>query len=208
MRRGGLVLAVVAVVTLTGCATLKAGSAATVGDNALAEATVADIVAEIQTVVSDAELEQTLPADQVNQSIVALWVDEEITEALAASEDVSVSDGEVDRFLQQFDEQARVNIASEAAIPPSQLERAARNVLLRNKLGQTLAPGADQEAQSQALAAALVETADELGVSVNPRFGSWNASVPGVEARSPDRLSQPADAGPDQTPDPLAPATP
>ncbi len=40
--------------------------------------------------------------------------------------------------------------------------------------------------------ALLQKTADELGVSVNPRFGTWNPETVSVEPRNPERLSSPA----------------
>lgn len=202
-----VVLAALAVLLMTACGPLKAGSAAIVGDSALSEQELADIATEVADIVKNSDAAQTLPADQVNVSIVGLWVDEELVETLAASEGASVSQGDVDRFLERFDDQARAGIAVQAAIPPSQLERAARNVLLRQQLGQRLAPDGDEQAQAAAVAEALVQTADRLHVTINPRFGSWNASTPGVEPRDESRLSEQADADPDPV-DPLAPVGP
>ena len=103
-----------------------------------------------------------------------------------------MADGDIDTFLEQFDEAARLQIATEAGIPPSQIERAAQTALLRDRLAVALAPGGSQEEQSAALFDELQSTAADLGVSVNPRFGSWNATIPGVEPRLDDRLSSPA----------------
>lgn len=202
-----VVLAALTLLILTACGPLKAGSAAIVGDSALSEQELADIATEVADIVDDSDAAQTLPADQVNVSIVGLWVDEELVEALAANEGAAVSQGDVDRFLERFDDQARADIAVQAAIPPSQLERAARNVLLRQQLGQLLAPDGDEQAQAAAVAEALLQTADGLHVSINPRFGSWNADTPGVEPRDESRLSEQSDADPELV-DPLAPVGP
>ena len=196
-RRVALAAGLLAVVTLTGCGAgaIKAGSAATVGDDALSEGAVSDIADEVNAVVAGTEGGQALPPDEVNLRIVALWVDMEITEALAAAEDVAVSDADVDAFLEQFDEAALAQIAAGSAIPASQLDRAARTVLLQQELALQLAPGARPEDQRQALSEAKAETAADLGVSVNPRFGSWDPTGegdtgPGVKPRADDRLSQ------------------
>jgi len=201
-----------AVVTLTGCGgAIKAGSAATVGDDALSDGAVSDIADEVDAVVAGAEGGQALPPDEVYLRIVALWVDMEITEALAAAEDVTVTDGEVDAFLEQFDEAALAQIAAGSAIPASQLDRAAQTVLLQQALAAQLAPGAKPEEQRQALSEAKAETAADLGVSVNPRFGSWDPTGegetgPGVKPRDDDRLSQLA--VPDEPVSPPAPPVP
>jgi len=201
-----LLLAVTVGLALTACGPLKAGSAATVGDESLPEASVATASAEIDAVLAAADAAAALPPEQVNQRVVGLWVDGQITEALAAAEGVDVTQGEVDRFLEQFDEQARVDITVQAAIPPTQLDSAARTALLRNALAVQLAPDGTPEEQSQVLNEALAATAADLGVSVNPRFGAWNPAVPGVEARAADRLSTPVKS--EEPVDPLVPGTP
>lgn len=181
-----------AAVLLTGCGQVKAGSAAIVGEQVLTQAQVADVSDEVNTLAEEAEIQAPLPQAELNQRIVALWIDEVLTEQLATEQQVEVADGDIDTFLEQFDEAARLQIATEAGIPPSQIERAAQTALLRDRLAVALAPGGSQEEQSAALFDELQSTAADLGVSVNPRFGSWNATIPGVEPRLDDRLSSPA----------------
>lgn len=206
---------VLGALVLTACGTTKAGSAATVGDESLSEAAVATTAEEIDTVLTDAGLESALPADQVNQSIVALWIDAQVTDAIAEAEGITVTDGELDKFLEQFDEETRNRITAEGAIPPSQLESAARTAILRQKLQPALAPDGTPEEQSLALLTAITETSDELDISVNPRFGSWDQCasggsdgqpcVPGVVARDDARLSSPAESeSPPAAPQPPA----
>lgn len=191
---------------LTGCGQVKAGSAAIVGEDVLTEAQVAEVSEEVNTVVSEADAEVALPPAELNQRIVALWIDEVLTERLAAKQQVEVAAGEVDTFLEQFDEASRLQIASEAGIPPSQIERAAETALLRDKLALALAPDASQEEQTAALFDALKVTSDDLGVSVNPRFGSWDATIPGVGARDDSRLSSLAEGTIEDVPQqPVAP---
>lgn len=174
---------------LTACTPMKSGSAAIVGDQSLTEADVADISDEVVSVIADAEAQSAMAPADLNQRIVSLWVDEALTNELAANEGVAVTEGDIDKFLEQFDEAARLKIVTDAGIAPSQLEGAAEAALLRDQLAAELAPGAAAEQQSAALADALVATADDLGVSVNPRFGVWNPTIPGVEPRATDRLS-------------------
>jgi hypothetical protein len=210
-RVSWVMAAVVGALALSACSSpVKAGSAATVGDETLSESAVAATSEEIDTVLADAQLDATLPPDQVNQSIVALWIDGQITDAIAEAEGVTVTDAEIEKFLEQFDEEARTRITAEGAIPPSQLNAAARTALLRQKLQPELAPDGTPEEQSAALLEAITKTADELDISVNPRFGSWDSCasggsagqpcVPGVVPRDDARLSSPA--APDEASEP------
>ncbi len=210
LRRRGLALAagVMTLVTLTGCGgVIKAGSAATVGDDALSESTVSDIADEVNAIAAAGEIDQALPAGEVYVRIVATWVDMEITEALAAAEDVTVTDAEIDAFISQFTDTDLAQIAAGSAIPASQLERAAQTLLMQQKLAIELAPDANTAAQKRALSAAKTETAADLGVSVNPRYGSWDPigvfkTGPAVKARDSHRLSEPA------VPEPVHPVPP
>jgi hypothetical protein len=207
-----LVAAAVGALALSACGPIKAGSAATVGDETLSQSAVASTSEEIDTVVAEAKLDSTLPPDQVNLSIVALWIDGQVTDAIAAEEGITVTDAEIDTFLEQFDDEARVRIAAEGAIPPSQLESAARTAVLRQKLQPALAPDGTPEEQSAALLEAITTTSADLDISVNPRFGSWDSCasggaegqpcVPGVVPREDARLSSPS--APDQPSEPPA----
>ena len=194
-------------VALTGCGTLKAGSAAIVGDEQLSQADVTDATEELDAELAESGIESAVPATEVPLYIVATWVDATLVESLAAQEDVSVTPGELDDAVAGFDEEVRRQLIAERALPPSQFERAVRAFLLQQKLAVQLAPDADPEGQSAALRAAMAETADDLGVSVNPRFGTWNAAIPGVEPRAEDRLSS-IDAPIQEPAAPLSPAVP
>ncbi len=188
-RRVAVVATAAALLFLTACTPMKSGSAAIVGDQSLTEAQVGDTADEVNSVVANADAELSLSPADLNQRIVSMWVDEALTEELASDEGVTASDADVDQFLSQYDQAQRLQIVTQAGIPPSQLPRAAKTVVLRNKLADELTPNGSQQEKTAALAAALVKTADDLGVSINPRFGKWNPTIPGVEPRATDRLS-------------------
>jgi hypothetical protein len=198
---------VLCVLALAGCGTLKAGAAAIVGDEQLSQADVTDVTEELDAELAEGDIESTVPENEVPLYIVATWVDATLVEALAAKEGVSVTPGELDDALAGFDEDVRRQLIAERALPPSQFERAVQAFLLQQKLAAQLAPGATPEEQSTALRAAMAETADDLGVSVNPRFGTWNPSIPGVEPRAEDRLSS-IDAPVEEPSAPLLPTVP
>ena len=214
--RVGLLVTAAVVLALTGCGPVKAGSAATVGDESLPETTVATTSEEIDTVVAEAGVELAIPPTEVNLNIVASWVDQQLTQSLAAAEGITVTAGEVDRFLERYDDKARVDITAQLAIPPSQLEQAAETLLLKQKVAQSLVPDGSPDKQGAALQKALGAAADDLGVSVNPRFGAWDACasggtngapcVPGVVPTAEDRLSSPVQS--DAPVESLPPAVP
>ena len=192
---------------LAGCGTIKAGSAAIVGDEQLSQVDVTDVAEEVDAELAAAGLELAIPANEVPLYIVASWVDATLVEELASDEGVTVTPGELDAFLADFDEAQRAQLVADRALPPSQLDRAVRAFLMQQKLAAQLAPGAGPEEQTAALRDAMSETAEELGVSVNPRFGSWDPAIPGVVPPSDDRLSS-VDAPVEQPSAPLVPAVP
>ena len=206
-RVTAVVVGVLCVVALAGCGTLKAGSAAIVGEEQLTQADVTDVTEELDAELAEAGVESSVPANEVPLYIVATWVDATLVESLAADEGVSVTPGELDDAIAGFDEEVRRQLIAERALPPSQFERAVQAFLLQQKLATQLAPDADPEGQSAAVRVAMAETAERLGVSVNPRFGSWNPSIPGVEPRAEDRLSS-IDVTIEEPAAPLAPAVP
>lgn len=203
-RRRGALLAAVAVALLAACTPVKAGSAAVVGEETLSESQVADGFQEISEIATANELPPPAAPD-LNLRLVGLWVEETLTETLAEREDVTVSAGDVDEFLGQFTDEDLVQIAVSSGIGPSTIDRAAATQLLQTALAQQLAPGASVEAQGQALRAALADLAAELGVSVNPRFGSFDPETAQVGPRDETRLSSPQPADESPVPVPVVP---
>jgi len=189
-RAGAVALTAVAAVLLSACGGVKAGSAAVVGDSVLTESQVSEAGQEIVDIAATAELPPPAAAD-LNVRLVGIWVEEQLTEALADESGVSVSAGDVDAFLGQFTEDDLLQIAVSAGIGPGALDRAAQTQLLQQQLALQLVPDGTPEEQGQALRAALARTGAELGVSVNPRYAAYDATVAQVVARPDDRLSSP-----------------
>jgi hypothetical protein len=199
-----MVCLLVGLLALAGCSTTqKAGSAAIVGDQRLTESQVADWVDELSTLYENNPSAQRPPDDQLSLAVVSWWLNEQLTNELANQKGVSATQSEVDQLLGS-DQQQRDTLSAQNAIPPSQLEAAAEYVVLRKALGSQLAPGASSGKADDAYLAELRKVADDLGVSVNPRFGDWNPELPGLEARDSTRLSSPAagDQGASPTPSP------
>lgn len=201
--RSVLVLAALAMVVLGGCASQKAGAAAVVGEQRLTESQLAEWSDELAGVYADNPDAQQPPEDQLSLVLMSWWLNEQITRALAEQEGVTASASEIDQLL-GTDPKQREAASAQNAIPPSTLEAAAEYVILRRSLGEALAdPGASPEDADAAYLAALRSTAEDLGVSVSPRFGVWNPEIPGLEPRALERLSRPAVTEPtEQAPSP------
>jgi hypothetical protein len=188
------VVAVVAVsvLALSGCATQKAGSAAVAGDERLTEAQLAELYDELDELYNVNPDSQRLPNDQLTLSVLSWWVNEQLIGAVAKEEGLTATQAQIDEVLGS-DQQQRDAISLSNGIPPSRLEAAAEVFVLSSALADALAqPGATKEEANAALLTRLQQTADELGISISPRFGSWNSQTVSVEPRNPERLSSPA----------------
>jgi hypothetical protein len=190
--KAGVAVVAVGVLALTGCATQKAGSAAVAGDERLTEVQLTDLFDELDELYNVNPDSQRLPNDQLTLSVLSWWVNEQLIGTIAEEEGLTATQTQIDEVL-GADQEQRDAISLSNGIPPSRLEAAAEVFVLSSALTESLAePGATKEETDAALLARLQETADELGVSISPRFGSWNAETVSVEPRNPDRLSSPA----------------
>ena len=198
LMRGGrrlqaaLAISAIGVLVLSGCATQKAGSAAVAGDQRLTEAQLADLSDELDGLYEANAEAQRLPDDQLTLSVLSWWINEQLIGAIADEEGLSATQSQIDEVL-GADQEQRDAISLSNGIPPSRLEAAAEVFVLSSALTESLAkPGATPEETDAALVARIQKTADEMGISVNPRFGTWNAEKVSVEPRDPERLSSPA----------------
>ena len=188
---------------LTACSPTKAGNAAIVGDESLSEATLTSLAKQVRDVATKAQI-QVPQADALNQRIIAVWVDEQLTQALADKLHADVTATQVDSLLGQFQADQLAQIQVSSGIPTTMLRGAAEAAVLRQAIVHALAPNAGQQQQQVLLARAYALIAQQVGVSVNPRFGSWNGQTAQVDA-SLDVLSQPAKGSPTTSATPAVP---
>jgi hypothetical protein len=190
--RVALAVSAIGVLVLSGCATQKAGSAAVAGDERLTQAQLADLFDELDGLYDANAEAQRLPDDQLTLSVLSWWINEQLFGAVADEEGLSATQAQIDEVL-GADQEQRDAISLGSGIPPSQLDAAAEVFVLSSALTESLAePGATPEETDAALVALLQQTADDLGISVSPRFGTWNPETVSVEPRDPERLSSPA----------------
>jgi len=164
-------LGVVAAVSLAACDTDQIGAAAVVGDDRI---TVAELQEEVR------ELAESLPdstgptGDQsiAQRAILERLIRSDLLAAVAADEGVEVSEADVDAFIEdQVVPQAPDGdlgpLLAQNNLTEASLEEYVRDQLAADQLIQRLGG-------QEALIAALTDKADEIGVTVNPRYGTWN----------------------------------
>ncbi|ARQ70276.1 SurA N-terminal domain-containing protein [Streptomyces marincola] len=204
-------LAVVAAPLLTGCSTdAHPGAAAVVGGERISVATVQ---AEVET-IRDAQRAQP-QGDQLVSSTPGLTRDTveflvyaQVLEHAAREAGVEVTRRDVQTARAQTEQSiGGPEALAQAALMPQggtpmagdeQIDRMLRIQLLFQGLGQELGVAPDAGGV-QELAAYLAETADEVGVEVNPRYGEWDAEgvvladapAPWLNAGGADEQEQP-----------------
>ena len=98
-----------------------------------------------------------------------------------------MSQGEVEAYLAEIDDAGQTDQlvvdALNNGVPRDELSGEVRDFLLRQKIGEELVPGSDPEAEQERIAAvsdALTTLAAETYISVNPRYGTWDAETVSV----------------------------
>ena len=185
------ILALIAVATtllLTGCS--QVGSAATIGSTKITQATVQGsidaILAARQGVdTSQMQLEtgEILNRSQLRfhlLTVLLLEVGKEIK--------LSVSKAEIDTRRQSIidqvgGEEALPNALVGAGIARNDFDQYIEAILISDKITQALTAAGVTEADMGAqISKLVVAKAKELGVTVNPRYGKWDATVADVVA--------------------------
>ena len=185
------ILALVAVATtllLTGCS--QVGSAATIGSTKITQATVQGsidaILAARQGVdTSQMQLEtgEILNRSQLRfhlLTVLLLEVGKEIKLSVSKAEIDTRRQGIID---QVGGEEALPNALVGAGIAPNDFDRYIEAILISDKITQALTAAGVTEADMGAqISKLVVAKAKELGVTVNPRYGKWDATVADVVA--------------------------
>ena len=185
------ILALVAVATtllLTGCS--QVGSAATLGSTKISQATVQSsidaILASRQGV--DTSQMQLETGEALNRGQLRFHLLTALLREVGKEIKLSVSKAEIDTRRQSIIDQvggveALPNALVGAGIAPKDFDQYIEAISLSGKISQALTAAgvteADMGAQIQKL---VVAKAKELGVTVNPRYGKWDATVADVVA--------------------------
>lgn len=174
---------------LAGCGGAQlAGSAAVVGDERISDTQVAQDVAAVQAQTSVAPGE---PNASLTQKTVERLVTQALVTQVAAQVGVSATQGEIDTLRKQAEDSQGGADALEAAaaasgIPAGNIDNVLKMQILVQKIGAKLVPDGDTNAQNQAAFDAVVAYGKQHGVTVSPRFGTWNIDQVQMGARPTD----------------------
>ena len=177
---------ILGVAVLTGCSDSPklAGSAVVVNGKVIPASAVAERVDKVraQIQVTDPALISEVPSlIQINQRAVDHFVRASLFEEAVAREGIKVTDRDVaayrDEVFAQYSKEAiEAQLAAQNAVPADDVEGFMREIMIQRILMEKLAPGADNQTQFVAMTDYLTELSDELGVELNPRFGTWDPS--------------------------------
>jgi hypothetical protein len=187
------VLCAVAAVSLAACSTDQIGAAAVVGDDRIT-------VDELQEQVRD--LADSLPdsagatGDQsaAQHAILQRLIQSELLAAVGADEGVEVSDADVDAFIEERVVAQAPGGDIGALLAQSNLTETSLRDFVRDQL--TADQLIERLGGQEQLIDALTEKVDEIGVTVSPRYGTWDGVM--LEESS-GSISEPESA-PTETP--------
>jgi hypothetical protein len=187
------ILAIIAATALllTGCS--QVGAAATVGGTKITQATVQGSIDSILSERGkvDTSQMQLETGEALNRSQLRFHLFSQILRAIGEEIKIEVTKAEIDTrrasILEQVGGAASLPSALvSAGIAPEDLDTYIEAISLSEKISQALvAAGATQDQVGQEIQKLVVAKAKELGVTVNPRYGKWNAETADLEASDP-----------------------
>ena len=173
---------------LTGCS--QVGAAATVGNVKISQATVQSSIDSIiaARVGVDTSKMQLQTGEELNRSQLRFHLLTELLRATAGKLKISVSKAEIDTRRQSIIQQVGGVDSLPAAlvgagIARNDLDTYIEAISLSDKISQNLiASGVAQADIGATVQKLVVARAKSLGVTINPRYGAWNATIADVEA--------------------------
>ena len=188
MKKILALVAVAATFVLTGCS--QVGAAATVGDTKITQATVQGSIdailserAKVDTTQMQLETGSSLNVSQLRFHLLGTLLRE-----LGQELKLNVTKAEIDSrrasILEQVGGEAALpNALVNAGIAPQDLDRYIEAIAYSDKISQKLtAAGVTEDQLGQEIQKLVVAKAKEIGVTVNPRYGKWDATTADVVA--------------------------
>jgi len=176
---------------LTGCS--QVGAAATIGNTKITQATVQGSIdsilaerAKVDTTQMKLETGESLNRGQLRFHLLTALLRE-----VGAELKVSVTKAEIDTrrasILEQIGGAAALpNALVNAGIAPPDFDQYIEAISISDKMSQALvASGVTQDQVGTELQKLVVAKAKVLGVTVNPRYGKWDAATADIVATDP-----------------------
>ena len=187
------ILAVIAATALllTGCS--QVGAAATVGDTKITQATVQGSIDSIlaERAKVDTTQMQLETGESLNRGQLRFHLLSALLRAVGEELKLTVTKAEIDTRRASIVDQvggasALPNALVNAGIAPADLDTYIEAISISDKISQALvASGVAQDQVGAELQKLVVAKAKELGVTVNPRYGKWNAETADIQAADP-----------------------
>ena len=182
-RTAAAVLALCAAGALTACSSGPAhpGAAAVVGNDRITVATLQSHVSAFQTAAAGDSAAQQQSG--VPQKTLALLVSEQLVDQALAKEGKSVTEGQIQQVEAAYLQQAgSAQALQQAVVDNLYLAPADLEIYAHLQAGQVLllqAAGVDPSSSTadSALQQIISKASGEIGVTVNPRYGSWDAKA-------------------------------
>jgi hypothetical protein len=173
---------------LTGCS--QVGAAATVGDTKITQATVQGSIDSILAERSKVETTQMQleTGESLNRGQLRFHLLSTLLRAVGAELKLTVTKAEIDTRRASIVEQvggpsSLPNALVNAGIAPADFDTYIEAISISDKISQALsAAGVAQDQVGPELQKLVVAKAKELGVTVNPRYGKWNAETADIQA--------------------------
>jgi hypothetical protein len=186
-----LALIVAAAFLLTGCS--QVGAAATVGDTKITQATVQGSIDSIlaERAKVDVTQMQLETGETLNRSQIRFHLFSAILRALGEELKIKVTKAEIDTrrasILEQVGGVASLPTALvNAGIAPQDLDAYIEAISLSDKISQKLvASGVTEDQVGTEIQKLIVAKSKEIGVTVNPRYGKWDADTADIVESDP-----------------------
>ena len=182
---------VTAAFLLTGCS--QVGAAATVGDTKITQATVQGSIDSIlaERAKVDVTQMQLDTGETLNRSQIRFHLFSAILRALGEELKIKVTKAEIDTrrasILEQVGGAASLPTALvNAGIAPQDLDAYIEAISLSDKISEALvASGVTEDQVGTEIQKLIVAKSKELGVTVNPRYGKWDADTADIVESDP-----------------------
>lgn len=182
---------IAAALLLTGCS--QVGAAATLGDTKITQATVQGSIDSIlaERAKVDTTQMQLETGEVLNRSQLRFHLFSAILRAVGEELKLEVTKAEIDTRRASILEQiggveALPSALVGAGIAPEDLDKYIEALAFSDKISQALvASGVTEDQISAEIQKIIAAKANELGVTVNPRYGKWDPTVADIVQSDP-----------------------
>ena len=191
MKRVFVALVAVLALALVGCS--QVDDAASVGDTQISldqlQTQVDSILAERAKV--DTSQMQLQEGEELTRSQLSFLISNVIIEAIADDAGIEISKSDLDAYKIEIyqnigGEEMLPSVLVNAAIAPEGLDAALRRDLILQKLTTAATEaGSDDAAVNSLIQKLFNDKANELKISINPRYGVWDAETLSIVDKEP-----------------------